>query len=181
MSGKEYFNSGEGLLLKHQGGKTIQENTLLKYEFKADIKKTTSPRYVAFNGNVNGRLQVDKHNQNSAFLIYVEHDGYDIRLQFSYELMSLILEIRNSFYDAEPVRNPFYDIGRSSLEFKRLSYTPKLVEMLTTKRIKLDEDKREQIILKNAKEILDLKNKHQEGLIELLMREEARNKLENEE
>lgn len=181
MSGKDYFNSGEGLLLKHQGGKTIQENTLLKYDFKADIKKVTSPKYVTFNGNVNGRLQVDKHNQNSVFMIYVEHDGYDIRFHLSYELMNLILEIRNSFYDAEPVKNPFYDIGHSKLEFKRLSYTPKLIEMLTTKRIRLDENKREQIILKNAKEILDLKNRHQEGIIELLMREEARNKLENEE
>lgn len=160
MGSKEYFDSGEGLLLKHSNGKTVQENTLLKYDFKADIKKISSPRYVTFKGKVNGRLQVDKHNQNSVFLIYIEHNGHDIRIPISFELMALILEVRNSFYDAEPVKNPFYNVERSALEFKNMTYTPKLVELLTTKRIKLNEDKRQQILLKNSREIFAMKEKH---------------------
>jgi hypothetical protein len=175
MSGKEYFNA-EGILIKYQGGKTIQETTLLKYKFDAGIKKVDSPRYKAYDGNINGQLVIDKNNRASTFLVYVEHNGYDIRFKFSYELMGLILGIRNSMYDLNPVRNPFYDVINSELNFDNLSFTPKLMEALTMKRIPLSDARRKQIILDNSKEILALKNKHDIDVSEFLKNEETENK-----
>jgi len=105
---KDYFDSGEGILIKNENGRIAQENLLLKYNFSGDIKKLSSPRYMAYKDKINGQLMINKHNTGSVFKIYVEHDGCDIRFQLSYELMSLILEIRNSMYDLDLVVNPFY-------------------------------------------------------------------------
>ncbi|KKG79812.1 hypothetical protein [Methanosarcina mazei] len=176
MDGRQYHDTGKGVLLKHNNGKTTQENTLLNYDFKADIKKITSPRYVTFKGKVNGRLQVDKHNQNSAFLIYIEHNGHDIRIPFSFELMALILEIRNSFWEAEPIKNPFFNVERSSVVWKNMSCTPKLVELLTTKRIKINDEERKQILLKNSKEIIAMGKQHDVDIKTFLKEEEANSK-----
>lgn len=174
MSEKEYFNA-EGVLMKYQGGKTIQETTLLKYRFDAGIKKVDSPRYKAYDGNINGQLVIDKKNRASTFMVYVTTKDYDIRFKFSYELMNLILEIRNSMYDLEPVRNPFYDVKRSQMNFDNLSFTPKLIEVLTTKRVPLTDATRKQILLNNAKEILAMKNKHDMEISKFLKNEEACN------
>lgn len=172
MDGRQYHDTGEGLIIKNQYGKIKQENTLLNYDFKADIKKISSPRYVTFKGKINGTLQVDKHNQNSAFLIYIEHNGHDIRIPFSFELMALILEIRNSFWEAEPVKNPFFNVERSSIVWKNMTCTPKLMELLTTKRIKINEEERKEIILKNSKEIIAMGKKHEIDIKTFLKGEE---------
>lgn len=179
MVAKDYFDA-EGVLIKHQGGKTIQETTMLKYWFAGDIKKRKSPRYMQYKDKINGQLVIDSNNQHSAFLIYVEHDDYDIRFKISYELMTLILEVRNSMYDLQPIKNPFYSVGRSEINFNRLSFTPKLIEALTTKRKPLTDAKRKQILLTNSKEILALKDKHAINVLEFLKDEEARSQLENE-
>ncbi len=179
MVAKEYFDA-EGVLIKHQSGKTIQETTMLKYWFDASIKKVTSPRYAPYQNKINGQLVIDPNNQNSAFIVYIEHDGFDLKFRMSYELMTLILEVRNSMYDLQPIKNPFYSVGRSEINFKRLSFTPKLIEALSTKRKPLTDAKRKQIILTNSKEILTLKDKHAMNVLEFLKDEEARRQLENE-
>jgi|GEM_PF-2786063 len=160
MSREEYLDAIEGVLLKNHDGKIVQENTLLQYRFTGGIKKRDSPRYKVYRDKINGRLVIDKYNQKSTFVVYIKHGDYDIRFQFSYELMNLILEIRNSMYDMSPVRNPFYNIKNSQINFDNLSYTPKLIEALTTKRMPLTNDNRKQILLNNTKEILAMKDKH---------------------
>jgi len=173
MTGKDYFDTGEGVLIKYQDGKTIQETTLLKYKFDGGIKKITSHRYMGYRDKINGQLLIDKKNRASAFFIYVTIDEYDIRFHVSYELMNLILEIRNSMYDLPPVRNPFYNVTNSEINFNNLSFTPKLIEALATKRIPLSDAERNQILLNNAKEILALKDKHWIDVSEFLKNEEA--------
>lgn len=165
---KDYFDTGEGIILKSEGGRIAQENLLLKYNFSGDIKKISSPRYMAYNDKINGQLMIDKHNRGSVFKIYVKCDNYDIRFQLSYELMSLILEVRNSMYDLDPVKNPFYDIENSKVVFDNLYFTPKLIEVLTKKRVPLTEHERQNILMRNSKEILALKNKHEEELLDFL-------------
>lgn len=172
MIEKEYFNA-DAVLMKYQGGKILQETTLLKYRFDAGIKKLDSPRYKAYKDKINGQLVIDKNNRASTFIVYVEHNGYDIRFQFSYELMNLILEIRNSMYEQDPVRNPFYDVERSQMNFNNLSFTPKLLETLTTKRMLLTDAERKQIILDNSKEILAMQDKHEIDIFKFLENEEA--------
>ena len=171
---KDYFDTGEGVIIKNEGGRTAQESLLLKYNVSGDIKKVSSPRYMAYNNKINCQLLVDKHNKRSSFIAYIEHDGYDIRFRISYELMSLVLEIRNSMYDLPPIINPFYNTERSMLMFDNLYFTPKLVEVLSKKRIPITEHERQNILLKNSKEILALNKKHKERLIELLIDEETK-------
>jgi hypothetical protein len=180
MAGKEYFKAEDGVFIRYCGGKTTQETTLLKYWFDAGIKKIASPKYVGYRGKVNGQLLIDKNNKATAFFIYVKTDEYDIRFHFSYELMNLILSIRNSMYDSKPVRNPFYEVERSELNFSNLSFTPKLIEALSTKRIPLNDAERNQILSNNMKEILDLKDKHEINVSEFLKDEEG-NSLQDED